>query len=63
MRIVMLDGRRQGREKAEAWRKIAEEEIRPCLIRRVWSVRERVRIAAVSSVAVGRGWGILSIEE
>lgn len=57
----MLEGRRHGSEKADAWTKVAEESMRPCLRWRDWRVRDRMRIADVSSDAVGSGWAILSI--
>lgn len=61
IRIVMLEGRRQGSEKDVACRKIADESITPCLRDR--NVRERMRIAVVSSSAVGRGRRMRSIRD
>lgn len=61
IRTVMLEGRRQGSEKDVARRNMADESMIPCLRDR--NVRERMRIAVVSSSAVGRGRRMWSITD
>ncbi len=58
-----MEGRRQGRRKEVACRKMADELISPYFMRRFLSVCEMVLIAVTSSGAVGRGGGRRAVEK